>query len=127
MLLLTLPVEGVCLFGLGGALKIADNNARLAIGLIVMYVFVLFYGIGIGPISFTLVAETPLISVRKAHSAFCMSLAWILDFCVSMSWPKMDSTMTASGGLFFFNGGWNIVLWVATFFWIPETKRYTLE
>lgn len=69
MLLLTLWVERTCLFLLGGALKILDNNVHSAVGLIAMYVFVLFYGIGIGPISFTFVAETPSISVREAHNA----------------------------------------------------------
>lgn len=126
MLLVTLPVEGACLFWLGGALNISDNNSRLAAALTAMYVYVLFYGTGIGPISFTLVAETPSISVREAHSAFCMALNWILDFVVSMSWPKMDSTMTDSGG-FYFYAAFNLLLWVATFFCIPETKRYTLE
>lgn len=126
MLLITLPAEGACLFWLGGALNISENGARLAVSLTAIYIFVLFYGTGIGPISFTLLAETPSISVREAHSAFCMALNWILDFCVSMTWPKMDAAMTAPGG-FYFYGSWNIALWVATFFCIPETKRYTLE
>ncbi|GAV49361.1 hypothetical protein ZYGR_0N07680 [Zygosaccharomyces rouxii] len=126
MLLVTLPVEGACLFWLGGALNISENNARLAVALTAMYVYVLFYGTGIGPISFTLVAETPSISVREAHSAFCMALNWILDFVVSMSWPKMDSTMSDSSE-FYFYAAFNLLLWVATFFCIPETKRYTLE
>lgn len=126
MLLVTLPVEGACLFWLGGALNISENNVRLAAALTAMYVYVLFYGTGIGPISFTLVAETPSISVREAHSAFCMAINWILDFVVSMSWPKMDYTMTDSGG-FYFYAAFNLLLWVATFFCIPETKRYTLE
>lgn len=126
MLLITLPLEGACLFWLGGALNISENNGRLAAALTAMYVYILFYGTGIGPISFTLVAETPSISVREAHSAFCMALNWILDFVVSMSWPKMDSTMKPSGG-FYFYAAFNLVLWMATFFCIPETKRYTLE
>ncbi|SCU77249.1 LAME_0A00298g1_1 [Lachancea meyersii CBS 8951] len=55
-----------------------------------------------------------------------MFVNWILDFCLSMTWPKMESTMSASGGLYFY-GAFNIVLWILTFLCIPETMRFTLE
>ncbi|QLG70963.1 hypothetical protein HG535_0A09120 [Zygotorulaspora mrakii] len=126
MLLLTLPVEGICLFWLGGVINISNDQTRLGLGLAAMYVYVLFYGTGIGPVSFTLVAETPSISVRMAHSAFCMSLNWILDFCLSMTWPKMNSQMTTSGGLYFY-GAFNFVTWTLAYLCIPETKEFTLE
>lgn len=126
MLLVTLPFEAICLFWLGGVLNVTDNKSRLGAGLTAMYVYVFAYGLGIGPISFTLVAETPTLKVRAAHSAFLMAINWLLDFCLSMTWPKMNETMTTSGGLYFY-GAWNVVLVFATFLFIPETKRYTLE
>lgn len=126
MLLYTLPMEAICLFWLGGVLNVTNSTTRLAAGLASMYVYVLFYGIGIGPVSFTLVAETPSISVRMAHSAFCMAVNWILDFCLSMTWPKMNATMTTSGGLYFY-GAFNIIVWILSYLCIPETKRFTLE
>lgn len=126
MLLYTLPIEGACLFWLGGVLNINKDQLRLGLGLAAMYVYVLFYGTGIGPVSFTLVAETPSISVRMAHSAFCMSLNWGLDFCLSMTWPQMNATMTTSGGLYFY-GAFNFVVWALSYLCIPETKRFTLE
>lgn len=43
-----------------------------------------------------------------------------------MTWPKMDSTMSTSGGLYFY-GGFNIVVWTLAFLCIPETKQFTLE
>jgi sugar porter (SP) family MFS transporter len=126
MLLYTLPVEGICLFWLGGVLHVTDDQARLGAGLAAMYVYVLFYGLGIGPVSFTLVAETQSLPVRTAHSAFLMGVNWLLDFCLSMTWPQMNETMTTSGGLYFY-GAWNLVLVVLVYFYIPETKRFTLE
>ncbi|SCU85737.1 LAFA_0D17458g1_1 [Lachancea sp. 'fantastica'] len=126
MLLFTLPMEALCLFWLGGILNVSNSQSRLGAGLASMYVYVLFYGTGIGPVSFTLVAETSSITVRMAHSATCMFVNWILDFCLSMTWPKMESSMTASGGLYFY-GGCNIVIWILTFLCIPETMRFTLE
>ncbi|CUS24590.1 LAQU0S17e02498g1_1 [Lachancea quebecensis] len=126
MLLFTLPMEALCLFWLGGVLNVTDAQSRLGAGLASMYVYVLFYGTGIGPVSFTLVAETSSITVRMAHSATCMFVNWILDFCLSMTWPKMEASMTASGGLYFY-GAFNIVVWVLTFLCIPETMRFTLE
>ncbi|SCU83264.1 LANO_0B08746g1_1 [Lachancea nothofagi CBS 11611] len=126
MLLFTLPVEAICLFWLGGVLNVQNTQSRLGAGLASMYVFVLFYGTGIGPVSFTLVAETSSISVRMAHSATCMFVNWILDFCLSMTWPKMNATMTTSGGLYFY-GAFNILIWALAYFCIPETKQFTLE
>lgn len=126
MLIYTLPVEAICLFWLGGVIHVTKDTARLGAGLAAMYLYVLFYGVGIGPVSFTLVAETPSISVRMAHSAFCMSMNWILDFCLSMTWPKMSATMTTSGGLYFY-GAFNIVVWALAYLCIPETMRFTLE
>ncbi|CCH44332.1 putative membrane protein [Wickerhamomyces ciferrii] len=126
MLIYTLPVEGLCLFWLGGILNIENNNIRLGLGLTAMYVFVFFYGWGIGPVSFTLVAETPALPVRAAHSALLMGVNWLLCFCLSMTWPKMSSTMTTSGGLYFY-GAWNFILAILVFFYLPETKRFTLE
>ncbi|KAH3675508.1 hypothetical protein WICMUC_002699 [Wickerhamomyces mucosus] len=126
MLLYTLPVEGICLFWLGGILNVENNTSRLAAGLTAMYIYVFFYGWGIGPVSFTLVAETPSITVRAAHSAVLMATNWLLDFTLSMTWPQMDKTMTTSGGLYFY-GAWNFVLVILVFFYVPETKQYTLE
>lgn len=126
MLLYTLPIEAICLFLLGGVLNVTKSTTWLAAGLTSMYVYVFFYGIGIGPVSFTLVAETPSISVRIAHSAFCMAANCIIDFCLSMTWPKMSATMTTSGGPYFY-GAFNIIVWILSYFCISETKRFTLE
>lgn len=51
MLLYTLPVEALCLFWLGGVLNVTNAKSRLGAGLASMYVYVLFYGTGIGPVS----------------------------------------------------------------------------
>lgn len=126
MLLATFPILGACLFWLGGSLYISDSSSRLGSGLTSMYVFVIAYGLGIGPVSFTLNAESYPLNVRALGVSLSMSLNWILDFVLSMSWPKMADSMTVSGGLYFY-GAWNFVAFVITFFLIPETKQLTLE
>lgn len=126
MLLLTLPMEGLCLYWLGGVLNISDRNLRLGLSLTAQYVYVLFFSWGIGPISWTLVAEVFPLNTRSLGTSYAMSLNWLLDFVLSMTWPKMAESMTVSGGLYFY-ASWNIVLFFFTYFFIPETKRYSLE
>lgn len=126
LLLLTLPVEGLCLYWLGGVLNISATQLRLGLALASQYVYVLFYAWGIGPISWILVAEAFPLNTRSLGTSYAMSLNWTLDFVLSMTWPKMAQSMTVSGGLYFY-GTWNILLWVFTYFFIPETKRFTLE
>lgn len=126
MLLLTLPVEALCLYWLGGVLHVSDKTLRLGLSLTAQYVYVLFFSWGIGPISWTLVAEVFPLNTRSLGTSYAMSLNWILDFVLSMTWPKMAESMTVSGGLYFY-ASWNIVLFFFTYFFIPETKRYSLE
>ncbi|ODQ63389.1 hypothetical protein NADFUDRAFT_53656 [Nadsonia fulvescens var. elongata DSM 6958] len=126
MLLATFPVLGAALFWLGGSLYIESSTSRLGSGLTAMYVFVLAFGLGIGPVSWTINAEAYPLHVRALGVAIGMSWNWILDFVLSMTWPKMADSMTTSGGLFFY-GAWNLAAFVFTYFFVPETKQLTLE
>lgn len=91
-----------------------------------MYMFVIFFGLGIGPISWTYNAEVYPLNVRVLGVAIGMAINWILDFVLSMTWPKMAETMSASGGLFFY-ASFNLFAFFFTYFLIPETKELTLE
>ncbi|GMM37828.1 hypothetical protein DASC09_051530 [Saccharomycopsis crataegensis] len=126
MLLYTFPVLGGCLFWLGGSLYISDSKSRLGSALTSMYVFVFGFGLGIGPISWIYNAEVYPLHVRAFGSTVGMTINWILDFVLSMSWPQMNKTMTSSGGLFFY-GAMNFLAFVLTYFFIPETAKLTLE
>lgn len=126
MLLYTFPILAACLFWLGGSLKIADDKSRLGSGLTSMYVFVIAFGLGIGPVSWTLNAEVYPLHVRHLGVTFGMGTNWLLDFVLSMSWPKMAQSMTASGGLYFY-GAWNIYAFFFALIFLPETKQLSLE
>lgn len=126
MLLATFPFLALCLFWLGGALNIGNDAARLEAGLTSMYLFVIFFGLGIGPVSWTYNAEIYPLSVRSFGVSFGMVINWVLDFVLSMTWPHMASTMTTSGGIYFY-GAWNIYAFFFTYFFIPETKGLNLE
>lgn len=127
MLLYTFPVLAICLFWLGGSLHINNADSRLGSGLTSMYLFVIGFGLGIGPISWTMNAEVYPLHVRALGVTLGMTINWVLDFVLSMSWPKMAaSLMHASGGLFFY-GAWNLYAFGFTYFFVPETMRLTLE
>lgn len=126
MLLSTFPLLSGCLFWLGGSLYIFDDTSRLGSGLTAMYMFVIFFGLGIGPISWTYNAEVYPLNVRVLGVAIGMAINWILDFVLSMTWPKMAETMSPSGGLFFY-AAFNLFAFFFTYFLIPETKELTLE
>ncbi|ODV71185.1 hexose transporter HXT2 [Cyberlindnera jadinii NRRL Y-1542] len=93
MLLLTFPGLAFCLFWLGVSLQIDETSQRLGSGLTSMYLFVVVFGLGIGPVY-------PL-NVRAFGVALGMSINWILDF--------MAQSMTMSGGLYFY-GSFVLVL-----------------
>lgn len=126
MLIITFPALAFCLFWLGLSLTIHKDTARLGSGLTAMYLFVIFFGLGIGPVSWTYNAEVYPLNVRAFGVAVGLTINWILDFVLSMTWPKMNQTMTASGGLYFY-GACNIFAFFFTFLFIPETKELTLE
>lgn len=126
MLLATFPFLAICLFWLGGSLYLEDSIKRLGSGLTAMYLFVIVFGFGIGPISWTYNAEVYPLNVRTLGVATGLTINWVLDFVLSMTWPKMAKSMGTSGGLFFY-GAWNIYAIFFTFFFIPETKGLTLE
>lgn len=126
MLLITFPILGACLFWLGASLYIKTDAARLGSGLTAMYAFVICFGLGIGPISWTYNAEVYPLNVRAFGVALGMTINWILDFVLSMTWPTMADTMTVNGGIFLY-GAFNIAAFVFTYFFIPETKKLTLE
>jgi len=126
MLLSTFPILSGCLFWLGGSLYIIDGTSRLGSGLTAMYMFVIFFGLGIGPISWTYNAEVYPLNVRVLGVAIGMAINWILDFVLSMTWPKMAQTMSASGGIFFY-ASFNLFAFFFTYFFVPETKQLTLE
>ena len=126
MLILTIPAITGSLFWLWGSIKITDDTERLGSGLTEMYLFVIFFGLGIGPISWTYNTEVYPLNVRVFGVALGMTINWILDFVLSMTWPKMAESMTASGGLYFY-GACNVYAFFFTYFFIPETKELTLE
>lgn len=126
MLIITFPLLAFCLFWLGLSLTIHRDSARLGSGLTAMYLFVISFGLGIGPISWTYNAEVYPLNVRALGVAIGMSINWVLDFVLSMTWPKMAETMGSSGGLYFY-GACNVFAFFFTVLFIPETKELTLE
>lgn len=126
LLLLTFPWLALCLFWTAGSFYIADQTARIASVCTSLYVFMLFYSPGMGPVPFTYSAEAFSLSVRPLGMASAVAVTWAFNFLINFTWPKMMDAMTPIGG-FCFYAAWNVVGWLYTYFFLPETKGYSLE
>ncbi|KAF4125388.1 Sugar (and other) transporter [Geosmithia morbida] len=126
LLLSTFPVLAISLFWTGASFYIVDQDARLASICTGIYVFMLFYSPGMGPVPFTYSAEAFSLSVRPLGMASATAVTWAFNFIINFTWPKMMLAMTPAGG-FCFYAAWNVFAWFFAFFLLPETKGYSLE
>ena len=126
LLLMTFPFLALCLFWAGGSFYIPDTQARVASVCAALYVFMLFYSPGMGPVPFTYSAEAFSLSLRPIGMASATAITWAFNFLINFTWPLMMEAMTPAGG-FCFYATWNAVAWFFTYFLLPETKNLSLE
>lgn len=132
LLLITLPALASCLFWAGSGFAIQNNNnnndsnLRTSVVVASIYIFMLLYSPGLGPVPFTYSAEAFPLHIRALGMASATAVTWALNFLISFSWPKMVEVMTPTGG-FYWYAGWNVVGFVFVYFFVPETKGRTLE
>ena len=126
LLLLTFPWLALCLFWTAGSFYIEEQTVRIASVCTSLYVFMLFYSPGMGPVPFTYSAEAFSLSVRPLGMASATAVTWAFNFLINFTWPMMMEAVTPIGG-FCFYAAWNAIGWVYTYFFLPETKGYSLE
>ena len=104
----------------GGGL---DGHSIFAI--ICVYLFVVFYSFGWGPIAFVLSAECAPNHVRSLVMAGALMTQWLFNFVIAKITPIMLADITY--GTFLLFGGCCILMVVYTIFCVPETKGVPLE
>ncbi|RCI11556.1 hypothetical protein L249_7568 [Ophiocordyceps polyrhachis-furcata BCC 54312] len=144
-LLGTLPLMALSMLGASLASRFDDGGElRRGVTAGFLYLFAIFYSPGLGPIPFTLAAESFPLSHREAVSkpraaqehlpkADCgqgtsVAISTNLFFAglLSICYPAMDSALKQGGSLGLFSG-LNIVALVLVFLLVEETKQLTLE
>ncbi|KAI9163778.1 Arabinose-proton symporter [Paramyrothecium foliicola] len=126
LLLCTFPAMAFFLFLAGFAFKLEDDQTRLPLLAVSLYLFMLIYSPGLGPVPFTYSAEAFPLHIRAVGMSSATAITWAFNFVISLTWPEMMNKLTTTGG-FCWYAAWNIFGWVFTWFLLPETKNRTLE
>ncbi|KAF3022996.1 hypothetical protein E8E14_010637 [Neopestalotiopsis sp. 37M] len=97
-----------------------------ALVVLFLYLHTILYSPGLGPIPFTLAAESFPLSHREIGCAFAIFVNLFFAACLSLFWPSLIAGISSPGtlGLFSF---FNILAWVLVFLFVEETRRISLE
>ncbi|KAF2160183.1 hypothetical protein M409DRAFT_60104 [Zasmidium cellare ATCC 36951] len=133
LLLVTFPLLALCLLWCGFSFLIPDDpatgeptTAKLGSIAAAIYLFMVAYSPGEGPVPFTYSAEAFPLYIRDVGMSFATATCWGFNFIISLTWPALSAAFTPTGG-FAWYAAWNIFGWITAYFFLPETKNLTLE
>ncbi|ORY17215.1 general substrate transporter [Clohesyomyces aquaticus] len=106
--------------------KAGDSLSGTSIFAIVcVYLFVVFYSFGWGPIPFVLSSECSPNHVRSLVMAAALMTQWLFNFVIAKLTPIMLADITY--GTFLLFGSCCLLMGVYAIFCVPETKNVPLE
>lgn len=126
LLLRTFPWLALFLLIAGFAFWIPGTQARVGVVTMGIYVFSAIYSFSCGPVPFLIAAESANLASRSLNSSIFTVVLWGFNFILSVTWPSMVDAMRPQGA-FGFYAFWNVVGFFLVYFFVPETKQYTLE
>jgi Sugar (and other) transporter len=93
-----------------------------------VYIFAVIYQFGWGPVPWIYIAEIPTVRLRSLNVAIGASAQWLFNFVVARSVPSMLATLGLDGyGTYLLFGAFSLLMFVFTWFFVPETKGMFLE
>ncbi|KAK6081990.1 hypothetical protein SCUP515_02769 [Seiridium cupressi] len=122
-----LPMAG--LLGAASESCIASTNDAKTTRILVilsLYLHAAFYSPGLGPVPFTLAAESFPLTHREAGCAFAISLNLFFAGLLSLLFPRLLFSLRPAGALGLFAGP-SMVAFVLVFLVVEETKQKSLE
>ncbi|KAK7397661.1 hypothetical protein QQX98_012972 [Neonectria punicea] len=125
-LILTLPAMAVLMGGGALSFLIRDNDTKIGVLAFFLFIFAAAYSPGMGPIPFTLAAESFPLSHREAGTAWAISINLLFAGLLSMFFPNINSDLGDAGSLGLFSG-LNVLAFILVFLLVEETKRRNLE
>lgn len=125
LLLTTFPLMALCMFFTGFAFYI-PGQAQLVCVTVGLYLFMVVYSPGEGPVPFTYSAEAFPLHIRDIGMSSSTAITWGFNFIISFSWPSLVRVY-GNTGAFCWYATWNLIGWVFAYFMLPETKNLTLE
>ncbi|CUM68062.1 uncharacterized protein PRCAT00005777001 [Priceomyces carsonii] len=102
------------------------SSARTAVIILGMYLFVIAFSLGEGPIPFTYSGEAFPLYIRDVGMSFATATVWFFNFILAFTWPRMQTAFTTQGALGWY-AGWNMIGFLLVLWFLPETKGLTLE
>lgn len=128
LLLLTLPFMAIFLLITGFAFWIPteQTDAKLGVVLMGIYAYACFYSPGFGPVPMTYAAEAFPLYIRELGMTYSTVVLWFFNSVLAITWFRMEEVFKPQGA-FGWYAAWCAILWVLTFFFLPETKALTLE
>ncbi|KMU84012.1 myo-inositol transporter 2 [Coccidioides immitis H538.4] len=112
--------------GCGFSFWIPDLKTRTACVATGIYLFMIVYSPGEGPVPFTYSAEAFPLYIRDIGMSFATATTWGFNFVISLTWPALEKSFKPQGA-FGWYAAWNIFGWVFCYFCLPETKALSLE
>lgn len=125
LLLFTFPIMSLCMLITAFGFTF-QGTARLATVASGLYLFMVFYSPGEGPVPFTYSAEAFPLYIRDFGMSYATAVCWCFNFVLAITFPPMLAAFKPFGS-FCWYAGWCLVGWVLVFLFVPETKALSLE
>ncbi|KAH7323118.1 plastidic glucose transporter 4 [Stachybotrys elegans] len=126
LLLVSFPLMSLCLFFTAFAFLAETEVVRTGLVMTGLYLFMVVYSPGEGPVPFTYSAEAFPLHIRDIGMSSSTAVCWGFNFIISFSWPPLQRAFGDTGA-FCWYAAWNLFGWVFAYFMLPETKNLTLE
>lgn len=126
LLLWTFPFMSAFLLFVGFSFHADSDNLRLILIATGIYLFIIAFSPGEGPVPFTYAGEAFPNYIRDVGMSSATAVTWMFSFILGFSFPNMLESLTPTGAFGFYSG-WCAIGWVLIFCLVPETKGLTLE
>ncbi|GLT40239.1 hypothetical protein SLA2020_143890 [Shorea laevis] len=123
MLVSQVMVGGILAAQLGDHSAVSQGYAYLVIVLISVYVA--GFGWSWGPLGWLVPSEIFPLEIRSAGQSIVVAVSFLFTFIVAQTFLTMLCHFKS--GIFFFFGGWVVVMTAFVYFLLPETKNVPIE
>ncbi|KAH6877199.1 hypothetical protein B0T10DRAFT_610163 [Thelonectria olida] len=104
----------------------ASSHTTAALAAVFLYLHAALYSSGLGPIPFTLAAESFPLAHREVGCAFAISVNFFFAGILSMCFPGINAAFSPAGSLGAF-AGFNLLAFVLVFLFVEETRLVSLK
>lgn len=125
LLLWTFPLMALFLCMTAGGFYLKDAASKIGVVALGIYLYVIAYSPGEGPVPFVYSAEAFPLAVRDTGMSWAVFNCWFFNSIVGLTFPIILRAFTPAG-TFFWYAAWNAALYFAIYFFLPETKAFTL-